>query len=205
MPRENSFSDLEGRSLTPEPEREEDNAAYSPSTPSSPTYSPRASHRPLDLFNTTSTSSLTSTPQSSTVRTAKCEHLTPKEKFRASVHKVIAMQRGLSVLTAGSRMRVGAEPGVDPRHASAEAMYGHMIRPCRIEIVDYSAVRNTHRVMSNHEFLELMDTNSDGPPQKLPWVKVRWINIGGLSWDVIKAVSIKYGVFLVLAYFGLYL
>lgn len=29
--------------------------------------------------------------------------------------------------------------------------------------------------------------------QPEPWVKVRWINIAGLSWDVIKAVSLKYG------------
>jgi len=40
---------------------------------------------------------------------------------------------------------VGAEPGLDPRHIAAEATYGHMIHPCKIEMVDYSVIRNTHQ------------------------------------------------------------
>jgi len=86
-------------------------------------------------------------------------NLTPKEKFRASVEKVMALQRGLSVsmLTASDyRMLVGAEPGLDPRHIAAEATYEHMIHPCKIEIEDYSAMRNTHRdiekMMCKHRF-----------------------------------------------------
>ena len=211
MPRANSFSDSEGRSLTPELQIEVDveNAPFVHS-PTPLAYSPRApSHRqPFSLLRTTSKKTLNSiAPQSPTVRTVKWENLTPKDRFRAVVNRVIVMHRGLSMLTVadGSRMRVGAEPGVDPRHASAEATYGHRIHPCRIEIVDYSAIRNVHRVMSNDEFVELMDTDSDGPPLKPPWAKVRWINIGGLSWDVIKAVSIKYGMSsFVLLYLGYY-
>ena len=95
---------------------------------------------------------------------------------------------------------MGAEPGVDPRRLAAEATYGHMIHPCRIEIVDYSAIRNTHCVMSKAEFIDLMDTGSSEPPPKPPWAKVRWINICGLSWDVIKAVSIAYGALFFLLY-----
>jgi hypothetical protein len=26
-----------------------------------------------------------------------------------------------------------------------------------------------------------------------PWAKVRWINIAGLSWDVVSALALKYG------------
>ncbi|KAF8814460.1 magnesium transporter [Phlegmacium glaucopus] len=200
MPRENSFSDSEGRSLTPDIEAEDPALVHSPT---SPTYSPIApSHRPPlhGLSRITSKQTLNSKAtsikglQSPTVRTTRWENLTPKEKFRSTVRKVIAMHRGLSMLTetGGNRLRVGAEPGVDPRHLSAEATYGHTLYPCRIEVVDYSAVRNIHRVMSNDEFVELMDTGSDEPPPKPPWAKVRWINIAGLSWDVIKAVSIKY-------------
>ena len=53
-----------------------------------------------------------------------------------------ALQRGLSfsVLTASdNRMLVGVEPGLDPRHIAAEATYGHMIHPCKIEIVASAA------------------------------------------------------------------
>jgi hypothetical protein len=82
------------------------------------------------------------------------------------------------------------------RRIAAEATYRHMIHPCRIEVVDYSAIRNTHCLMSKDEFIDLMDTGSSEPPSKPPWAKVRWINICGLSWDVIKAVSISYGALL---------
>jgi Mg2+ and Co2+ transporter CorA len=44
--------------------------------------------------------------------------------------------------------------------------------------------------MTNEEFVSLM--NDDAASRKEPWVKVRWINIGGVSWDVISAVAIKY-------------
>ena len=180
MPRENSFTDSEGRSLTPEPER----GALSPVS---------ALRRPSKKLQRSNAPP--------TLRTVTWQNLTPKEKFRASVHKVIALYRanGLSMLMANG-MYVGAEPGVDPRRLAAEATYGHMIHPCRIEIVDYSAIRNTHCVMSKAEFVDLMDTGSSEPPPKPPWAKVRWINICGLSWDVIKAVSIAYGALFFLLY-----
>jgi hypothetical protein len=197
MPRENSFTDSEGRSLTPEPDRE----ALSQL---SLTYSPQVSTRPrpFDLKTTSLKSQSTNALQSPTVRTVAWQNLTPKDKFRASVHKVMALHRNLSMFTTrnNNKMYVGAEPGVDPRRVSAEATYGHMIHPCRIEVVDYSAIRNTHRVLSNDEFVDLMDTGSPEPPSKPPWAKVRWINICGLSWDVMKAVSIAYGAFLFPSY-----
>ena len=179
MPRENSFTDSEGRSLTPEPERE----ALSPVSVLS-----RRSRK----------SQRSNAPQ--TLRTVTWQNLTPKEKFRASVRKVIAVNalrratsNGLSILMENG-MYVGAEPGVDPRRMTAEATYSHMINPCRIEIVDYSAIRNTHFMMSKDEFIDLMGSrDSPDPPLKPPWAKVRWINLCGLSWDVIKAVSIAYG------------
>ena len=49
--------------------------------------------------------------------------------------------------------------------------------------------------MTNDEFVDLMDTGSSEPPSKSPWAEVRWINIRGLSWDVMKALSIAYSAF----------
>lgn len=118
---------------------------------------------------------------------------TPKEKFRAAVRKVMAMKRGTSFLASGGG-RIGAEPGVNPRRASADLLYGHIRQDCVIEVVDYSAVRSSIGRMTNREFVNLMDDPAASARE--PWVKVRWINIGGLSWDVIKAVSLKYGTYL---------
>lgn len=169
MLRKKNYPELEGQpqSLTPEPER----GALSPSIlVQSPAYSPGGK--------------------------TVWQNLHPKDRFRASVHKVISIHRRLSMLTTSdNRTYVGAEPGVDPRQLLAEATYRDTLTgPCKIEIVDYSAIRNTHRVMNNDEFIAYMNTATAGsPPTKPPWAKVRWINICGLSWEVIKTVSIKYG------------
>jgi hypothetical protein len=93
---------------------------------------------------------------------------------------------------------VGAEPGIDPKRPAVDAAYCHIREDsCGIEIVDYSAVRSTSRTMTNAEFINFMNTPSQGDlPPRDPWVKVRWINIGGMDWEVIKAVSLKYSTFL---------
>jgi len=115
--------------------------------------------------------------------------LTPLQKFRAVVRRVMFMNRGTSVLANGGQ--IGAEPGINPRRASAELLYGHIHQRCTIEIMDYSAVRSSVGRMTNEEFIGLMQDPVASARE--PWVKVRWINIGGMSWDVIKAVSLKYG------------
>ncbi|KAK0637399.1 hypothetical protein B0T17DRAFT_588262 [Bombardia bombarda] len=55
--------------------------------------------------------------------------------------------------------------------------------PCEITIVDFSQDK-----LSIHS----LDNDSLGPFLKLPqpfWVKCRWINVNGLSWDVIQALG----------------
>jgi hypothetical protein len=112
----------------------------------------------------------------------------PLHRFRHTVRKVMAMHRSTNVITGRG---VGAEPGVDPRRASADAQFGGIKQDCVIEVVDYSVVRSSFGRMTNREFVNFM--NDPAASDREPWVKVRWINIGGMSWDVIKAVSIKYG------------
>ncbi len=90
-----------------------------------------------------------------------------------------------------TRARVGAEPGVDPRRGSADIQYGGIRQNCVIEVFDYSSVRHSFGRMTNKEFVNFLGDEGASKPE--PWVKVRWINIGGMSWDVIKAVSLKYG------------
>lgn len=60
-----------------------------------------------------------------------------------------------------------------------------------MQVVDYSSVRcSVGRRMGNSEFLGML--NSPMGFQRDPWVKVRWINVGGVSWDLISALAIKY-------------
>lgn len=100
----------------------------------------------------------------------------------------MALHRTSSVIASHG---AGAEPGVDPRRASADVQYGGIKQNCIIQILDYSSVRNSFGQMTNEEFVHLLENSAASARE--PWVKVRWINIGGISWDVIKAVSIKYG------------
>lgn len=109
------------------------------------------------------------------------------------------MHRGMSVLTTAGG--IGAEPGVDPRRPAIDAAYRHIHEECEIEIVDYSSVRSTTRRLNNVEFVSFMEANGTDVPPREPWVKVRWINIAGVSWDVIKAVSISYGSYFLLELF----
>ncbi|KAG7452072.1 magnesium transporter [Guyanagaster necrorhizus] len=190
MPRENSFSDSDGRSLTPDLSEE---AANGGAPPMSPTYAVRPpfvaepttqeqahSH---DLHVSSSKHSIHSRKTTHSRRTMQ-----PADRFRGAVRKVIAMHRGTSLIA--TRGRVGAEPGVDPRRASADVQYGSIRQNCVIEVFDYSSVRHSFGRMTNKEFVNFLDDADASKPE--PWVKVRWINIGGMSWDVIKAVSLKY-------------
>lgn len=78
------------------------------------------------------------------------------------------MHRSTTVIAARG---AGAEPGVDPRRASADAQFGSIKQDCVIELVDYSAIRSSFGRMTNKEFVKLMeDPNAS---EREPWVKVR--------------------------------
>ncbi|KAI0042586.1 hypothetical protein FA95DRAFT_1610078 [Auriscalpium vulgare] len=114
--------------------------------------------------------------------------MTPKERFRRTVHKVIVMHRTSE--RTSSLGRVGAEPGVDPRRQNADHQYGHIRQKCTIEVVDYSPLRSRFSKMTNAEFVRFLQ--NDEASARDPWVRVRYINVGGISWDVISALALKY-------------
>lgn len=217
MPRENSFTDSEGRSLTPDMEEQGDgreslegmavSPAYNSPTQRTPhvrmnaSSEPPRSGRPNPVTSPTSRQSIRSRmthhTNATNQRPSPWSGMTPIEKFRAAARRVIALHRSTTLLSGGGG-RIGAEPGVNPRRASAEALYGHIREDCEIEVIDYSSVRSSFGHMTNREFINLM--GDPAASQRDPWVKVRWINIGGISWDVIKALSIKYGEFVILSF-----
>lgn len=82
----------------------------------------------------------------------------------------------------------GAEPGYDPQlpdggHASMPTLSA----PCEIAVVDFSLERIAMRQFDNETFIEYLKQ------PKEDWAKCRWININGLSWDVIQAVGATKG------------
>lgn len=107
MPRENSFSDSDGRSLTPDLE-----------LPGSGTPLPTPSRRQTPMSPTSPRT------KRSSARPTFVAYRTPIDKFRATVRKVIQLHR-MSTAIAGSRP-IGAEPGIDPRRESAYMNWGHI-------------------------------------------------------------------------------
>ncbi|KAJ0351262.1 hypothetical protein COL154_004849 [Colletotrichum chrysophilum] len=76
----------------------------------------------------------------------------------------------------------GSEPGFDPNkldggHASMPTLHAD----CDISVIDFSQENMVKHNFGNEGFIDFVKK-----PQE-PWVKCRWININGLSWDVISA------------------
>ncbi|KAI1879568.1 hypothetical protein JX265_002522 [Neoarthrinium moseri] len=77
----------------------------------------------------------------------------------------------------------GAEPGVD----TTKTEQGHAVMGlhanCQITIVDFSQDNLAIHELDNSELVDFLQQ-----PQP-DWVKCRWINVNGLSWDVIQALG----------------
>jgi len=106
----------------------------------------------------------------------------PNARFRSVVAKVIRMNK--------MRLAGESEPGIDPRRESAAALYAHIKQKCSIQIVDYGPTKVEMQTHTNESLEELLLTEDDKRPL---WSKVRWISVGGISWDVIRALALKYG------------
>lgn len=106
-------------------------------------------------------------------------------RFRASVQRLIRLRHLAEASGPGS------EPGVDPRRDGKE--YDHIVADCHIDVIDYGATKVEMREYDNKGFLSFLDTSLR---QKADWAKVRWINIKGIDWKIIKALSLVYREFL---------
>jgi hypothetical protein len=198
MPRESSLSDFDGESLLSEEEVQI--ASRSRPSPSPLRSSIIANRRHSYLSARTRSSGSLASQSRKSISSCGSEiiipvpqipipQLSPKDRFRAIVRKIITIHR---VSAAFLRGGPGAEPGVDPRRHSAFIAYGHVRQQCLIDITDYSSLRRSVRRMTNAEFIDFLQSDSAASTLG-PWVKVRWINIGGISWDVISALALKYG------------
>jgi hypothetical protein len=77
----------------------------------------------------------------------------------------------------------GAEPGVDTQNDTQNDKYHQLHARCQITIVDFSDERVECHELDNdtlEDFLSL---------PKEEWVACRWINVNGLSWDVIRILG----------------
>ncbi|KAH8199077.1 hypothetical protein TruAng_006764 [Truncatella angustata] len=76
----------------------------------------------------------------------------------------------------------GAEPGVDTSKTTGGHVMG-LHAECQVTIVDFSQDDIAIHELDNNQLVDFLDK-----PQP-DWVKCRWINVNGLSWDVIQALG----------------
>ncbi|KAJ7093114.1 hypothetical protein C8R44DRAFT_398562 [Mycena epipterygia] len=87
---------------------------------------------------------------------------------------------------------IGSEPGVNPRGENADQKYGHdFSEKCAIQVIDFSSDHFALNTMANNaQFVDLMKEPLPEPGKtRRP---LRWINIGGISWDILSALAIRY-------------
>ncbi|KAL6163566.1 hypothetical protein ACJQWK_10104 [Exserohilum turcicum] len=77
----------------------------------------------------------------------------------------------------------GAEPGVDTKNDSEAANYHHLYARCQITVVDFSDERVECHELDNDTLQDFLNY------PKEDWVACRWINVNGLSWDVIRTLG----------------
>jgi hypothetical protein len=75
----------------------------------------------------------------------------------------------------------GAEPGIDTK-TEAET-HNSLHQRCEITVVDFSDDHVEYHTLDNDDLEEFLQL-----PKK-QWVQCRWINVNGLSWDVIRALG----------------
>lgn len=96
-----------------------------------------------------------------------------------------------------SHFHAGAEPGVNPRSVLSFAKYGHFSQDCVVDVVEYDNDEVDVRQLSNEGLVRLLeeervDARAAGACPPLPPRMVRWINIGGIDWNVLSALALRY-------------
>ncbi|KUJ22553.1 uncharacterized protein LY89DRAFT_575344 [Mollisia scopiformis] len=80
--------------------------------------------------------------------------------------------------------RPGQEPGIDPSKPNGGRSQAPMLhQQCQITVVNYSSDEMVMHEFNNEQFIEFLQK-----PQE-SWIKCSWINVTGLSWDVIQSIG----------------
>ncbi|KAF1847209.1 magnesium and cobalt transport protein cora [Cucurbitaria berberidis CBS 394.84] len=161
-----------------------------PASPTSPTDGPAPTRLTID----TQLEQQRSRGRSATATTATAAQLSPENLLspdRASIDSTLRRRvtRSQTVRHYQSPTRPyqhqepGAEPGVDTKNDTDASHYHHLYTPCQITIVDFSEERVECHELDNDSLEDFLKY------PKEDWVSCRWINVNGLSWDVIRTLG----------------
>jgi hypothetical protein len=78
----------------------------------------------------------------------------------------------------------GQEPGLDPTKPNGGRPDGPTLHErCQITVVDYTSDDMVMHDFDNNQLIAFLEKEQES------WVKCRWINVNGLSWDVIQCIG----------------
>ncbi|CAE6405329.1 unnamed protein product [Rhizoctonia solani] len=111
------------------------------------------------------------------------------DKFRSLVNKVINRRRACGVFEENLSRAYSLDQGADPLNERSELRFRSRIAKCSIEVTHYSET-DCQTIQYNNAGLIAWLKGSDFP--ELPKGQVRWINVAGISWDVVKQLALRF-------------
>jgi len=110
----------------------------------------------------------------------------PILKRRQTRSSTINTYRAVNAYPLRPNWHPGQEPGLDPSKPNGgRAQLPTLRADCDITVVDYSEDDMLMRHLDNTTLAGWIEKEG----KKEEWTKCRWINVNGLSWDVIQALG----------------
>ncbi|KAL8869237.1 MAG: hypothetical protein Q9174_004420, partial [Haloplaca sp. 1 TL-2023] len=109
----------------------------------------------------------------------------PAESVKRRIHRS-STARTYRPEYRGREWAPGQEPGIDPTESPSgdiPSTIPHLVEDCDILVVDFSVDYIELHRLNNNSLKEFLDI------PRPEWVACRWINVNGLSWDVIRSLA----------------
>jgi len=110
----------------------------------------------------------------------------PILKRRQTRSSTINTYRAINAYPPQPNWQPGQEPGLDPSKPNGVRAQVPVLRAaCDVTVVDYSEDDMVMHHLDNTTLPGWLEKNC----KREEWAKCRWINVNGLSWDVIQALG----------------
>ncbi len=104
-----------------------------------------------------------------------------RRRTRANTTKSMA---AVDFIPLRPHWQAGQEPGLDPSKPNGgRAQTPTFHEECQITVVDFSEEDMCMYELDNAQLIQFVKMKQEN------WVKCRWINVNGLSWDVIQSLG----------------
>ncbi|KAF7125397.1 hypothetical protein CNMCM5793_001575 [Aspergillus hiratsukae] len=148
---------------------------------------PRAPNAPTSPISTPAKGAAPRSPETFTSAARITSHDTVKHRVRRSN---TARSYHPDSVAHDPNWQPGTEPGIDPNKPPppygadwAPHIPAELHRRCEIIVVDFSQHEMRQYELDNDTLEAFLER------EKEPWVQCRWINVNGLSWDVIRILG----------------